>query len=130
MKLPDDLPGASDIIAWFGYFPVFHDGYVLDIDLKPREVSSLRIHGFNMTDETDEKGYFILDRHAVVTIRFAEIRDVSLTQFRHVGIIGEMKFSQVGPYVKVEWRSAYGVEGAICAKRVWFEIEPGKPAPD
>jgi len=33
----------------------------------------------------------------VVTIRLAEIRDVSLTQFRHVGIIGEMKFSQVGP---------------------------------
>lgn len=33
----------------------------------------------------------------MVTIRLAEIRDVSLTQFRHVGIIGEMKFSQVGP---------------------------------
>ena len=66
----------------------------------------------------------------MVTIRLAEIRDVSLTQFRHVGIIGEMKFSQVGPYVKMEWYSAYGVEGALCAKRVWFEIERGLPAPD
>ena len=43
MKAPDDLPGASDGIAWFGYFPVFHDGGILDIDLRPRAVSSLRL---------------------------------------------------------------------------------------
>ncbi len=66
----------------------------------------------------------------MATIRFAEIRDVSLTRFRHVGIIGEMKFSEAGPYVPAERYSAHGVEGALCAKRVWFEPEPGKPAPE
>lgn len=33
MKPPDDLPGADAIIDGFGYRPVFHGGYVLDIDL-------------------------------------------------------------------------------------------------
>ncbi len=47
MKPPDDLPGADAIIDWFGYCPVFHDGYVLDIDFPSSTTATCSTSTFN-----------------------------------------------------------------------------------
>lgn len=41
----------------------------------------LVLHAFEMTDEVDEKGYFVLRKHALVTFHFAAVHDASLERF-------------------------------------------------
>jgi hypothetical protein len=49
------------------YWPTFHDAEVLDLHLERTAARCLfHVHAFRMTSETDDRGYFICDRHIVV----------------------------------------------------------------
>ena len=69
--MPDNAPqnviGLDSLVHWFGRMPRFHDAKLLSIALHSDEPSTLRIHAFQMTDKVDEQGYFILEKHAMVT---------------------------------------------------------------
>jgi len=62
-----NIPGAADVVAWFGYWPTFHDAEVLSITLERSGTSRVVIHAFEMTPELDETSHYISAKHAVVT---------------------------------------------------------------
>ena len=62
-----DIPGAAGVLAWFGYWPSFHDAEGLSITLDRSHPSRIVVHTWNRTDEVDARGYFVLDEHAIVT---------------------------------------------------------------
>ena len=62
-----DIPGKADVLAWFGYWPSFHDAEVLSITLDRSHPSRIVVHTWNRTDELDARGYYFLDKHAIVT---------------------------------------------------------------
>ena len=62
-----DIPGVAEVIAWFGYWPTFHDAEVLSIALNRSGVSQVAIHAWEITPEISASGHYILAKHAVVT---------------------------------------------------------------
>ncbi|MGO9483823.1 MAG: hypothetical protein ACLPX9_04440 [Rhodomicrobium sp.] len=123
-----DIPGGQELIDWFGYVPGFHDAYLLDANFMSNGQSSLRIHAFRMTDEVDDKGYFVLDRHVVVTITLEAVTHINLSDFNLPGIIFELTVSSADGDIQLTWTGSYGIEGTIRAKQARFSLQPGKPA--
>jgi hypothetical protein len=142
-ELFDSLPGAAAVTDWFGFLPSFHDWELLGLEMAPAAVS-LRLHAFRMTSETDADGYFVRDRHAIVTLRLTKVTGLSLSGCS-ASIILELRIRQfeAGRSAPVEWQTcggpeegdyeividaAYGLQGTIFAKGVELEIIPAPQA--
>ncbi|WP_432283396.1 hypothetical protein SLT36_15310 [Aminobacter sp. BA135] len=80
-----EIPGARELVGWFGFVPHFHDAEIFDIDLSSSRSGYLKIRAFRMTDEVDDLGYFVLDRHVVVTLTLETISEISLSDFHLPG---------------------------------------------
>ena len=124
----EDLPGGRQLVDWFGHVPRFHDANLLEVSLASVGPSCLRIHAFRTTNEVDDSGHYVLDRHAVVTITLETVTDVNLSDFNIRGIIFELVVSTGEGDIQLAWTGSYGVAGTIRAKQVRFDLQPGKPA--
>jgi hypothetical protein len=81
------IPGAAELISWFGGFPRLHDGAVSDFALRHDGSGHLSIDGFRMNPEVDEKGYFILDKHCTVTYFFEGTIEAEVSFEEDIGSI-------------------------------------------
>lgn len=122
-----DMPGGRELVDWFGHVPRFHDANLLGISLASDGPSSVRIHAFRMTNEVDDKGYYVLDRHVVVTITLKTVTYVNLSDFNLPGIIFELVVSAAEGNIQLAWTGSSGIEGTIRAKQVRFDLQPGMP---
>ncbi len=122
-----DLPGGKDLIDWFGFTPRFHDAELIEIDLSSVRSSTLLIHAWATTDKLDSQGYFITDKHVVVTFTLEQVTHISLSHFHLQGIISDLRITKSGDAYRIIWEGSYGVEGTLCAKQVRIELRPGKP---
>ncbi|MFS2179015.1 hypothetical protein ACVITL_002541 [Rhizobium pisi] len=122
-----DIPGGKALLEWFGRVPRFHDAYLLEITFS-NGAGLLRIHAWNMTNEVDAKGYFILDKHAIVTLTLEGVSAINCIDFDMVpGIIFGLEITKVDEHFRVEWDSSYGVDGFVTAKHMRIDLVPGKP---
>jgi hypothetical protein len=102
----------------------------------------LSIHAWNMTKEVDDRGYFVLDRHAVVTFILEDIMDLQLDGFGHQNVIGGLRLRRAperpdrrGFYwldpspsdYEIELEPCFGLDGLIRCRRVSVAFVPGKP---
>ena len=127
-----DIPGGVELIKWFGFTPHFHDASVLFAKFVDGGRGELRIHAWRMTDQTDAHGYFILDRHAVVTFSFEGVRDINLRDVNEFGGIYDLSLSAIDDGFRIEWdntcgRDGPGIEGSVAARDVRVSFVPGKP---
>jgi hypothetical protein len=128
-----DIPGGAELIEWFGFVPNFHDGFVLSTRLASDGPGEIRIHTWRMTDRTDEQGYFILDKHSVVTLVLDEIFEINLKKFNEMGCVHELEVVPERNGFEIRWYDVSGaggpgIEGSIRARRVSVSLVPGKPA--
>lgn len=123
----DGLPGGKALFHWFGCTPRFHDAELLEITLSSNEQSTMRIHAWVTTDEVDSQGYFVRDKHVVVTITLDKVTYASLSDFHLVGIIADLRVTKIDDAFQISWDGSYGVEGTLRAQRVSFDLRPGKP---
>jgi len=76
--------------------PRFHDAELLEIGFSSKGAGLLRIHAWNMTDKVNAQGYYLLDRHAVVTLDLDDVSAINCTDFNMVpGIISELEIAKV-----------------------------------
>lgn len=73
----------------FGYWPRFHDAPVVDFQhIREGQGSvELSVHGWEMTPEVDERGFFKLVKHHLVRFAFHGISDPDLDRFASMGNI-------------------------------------------
>lgn len=123
------LPGGPALLDWFGYVPRFHDAEVLDLSLdRNGPTCTLRIHAFAMRSETDDKGYFLLDKHVVVTLRFLDVSDVVLNDFNHQNVLFGLALQRLdNARYRLDLETSYGLYGSLEAASVEIELAPGKP---
>ncbi|HVJ54009.1 MAG TPA: hypothetical protein VM689_16185 [Aliidongia sp.] len=131
MKTPtsimQDIPGGEALLSWFGRVPRFHDAELLEVSFFGKGAGLLRIHGWNMTDEVDTQGYFVLDKHAVVTLALEGVSAINCTDFDMVpGIIFDLEITKTSGLFRIEWSASYGVTGSVAAKQMQITLEPGK----
>lgn len=130
------LDGGRTVADWFGYVPSFHDASLSKLELGNGH-AELVLQSFRMTNEVDEKGYFVLDRHALVTILLSGVTGVTLSGDASSSV-QELAIRRVetehtgwdtvaGPAIgnfEVRWESSFGLEGAIFARDVRFLLVP------
>jgi hypothetical protein len=125
----DDIQGASDLVAWFGYWPTFHDAEVLDLQLERTATRCLfRVHAFRMTPETDDRGYFICDRHVVVSFECEDVTSLEIDGFNHQNALMGLELSRTSEgAIRLELEPAYGLGGVIEARGLRLTLAPGVP---
>jgi Immunity protein 50 len=133
MTLPDGLnaiAGAQELHDWFGYWPDFHDGEIIDLHLNRTNPSILRIHTWEMTNEVDKAGYYVLTKHVLVefTIDISGGDDcLELYGFNHQNVISELTIAKSDSGYKLEIGQCYGLAGTIKADDISIRLTPGKP---
>ncbi|MFE0758864.1 hypothetical protein ACFW16_33210 [Inquilinus sp. NPDC058860] len=127
------IPGGAELIEWYGFIPNFHDATVLSVAFANDGRGEIRIHTWRMTDQSDERGYIILDKHAVVTLSLEDIREINLGISHDLGGIYDLSLSAAKDGFRIEWENTCGtggpgIEGSIRARRVSVSFVPGKPS--
>jgi hypothetical protein len=123
-----DVPGGEALFGWFGRVPRFHDAKLLEITFSGKGSGLLRIHAWNMTNKVDARGYFVLDKHVVVTLALA-VSVINCTNFDMVpAVIFDLEITSLDQGFRLEWSASYGVSGSIGAKEVRITLEPGEPS--
>lgn len=136
MELFAALPGGRAVIEWFGFVPSFHDAELDRLEVA-KGAASMALRAFRMTDAIDEKGFFVLDKHAVVTLHLSDVSGVHLTGnaasilselgIRRVGVAPAGFSTCVGPTagdIEVSFETSYGLEGSIYARKLRFNVDP------
>ncbi len=138
----DEVSGGAELLRWFGCVPTFHDAEVISLTLNRSGSSKLVLHGWLMTNEVDADGYFVLDKHAVVTFELSGIMDLQLEGFSAQNVLGRlilrrapdrperrphMTLSPLREDIEIELEPCYGLSGLIRARSVSISIEPGLP---
>ena len=126
-KFPD-VQGAAELIAWFGFWPTFHDGEVLSLHLDRAGASHLRVHTWERTNELDSRRYYVVRKHVIVTFTVEGITDLELDGFSHQNVLAELTLTQGPDGYSLQLWPCYGISGEIKARSVRIEIEPGKPS--
>ncbi|TBZ49182.1 hypothetical protein [Rhizobium leguminosarum] len=115
------------MLEWFGRVPRFHDAKLLEITFSSNGAGCC-VHAWNMTDEVDAKGYFVLDKHAIVTLTLEGVSAINCTDFDMVpGIIFDLEITKEDEHFRVEWDASYGVTGLVTARHIQINLVPGKP---
>lgn len=127
MTKTPDVPGAKEVISWFGDWPSFHDAEILELHLDRTGQSWIKIHTWNMTDQIDSSGYGISDKHAVVTFILEAITGVELTGFSRQNVIAGLDLEQEGNGFVLTLSPCYGLAGSLHAEKINVSVAPGKP---
>lgn len=108
--------------------PRFHDAKLLEISFFGKAEGLLRIHAWHLTDKMDAQGYFVLDKHAVVTIALEGVSAINCADFDILpGIILDLEITRIDEHFRVEWSASYGISGSVTTKQVRINLQPGKP---
>ena len=127
MNTTPEIPGADSVLAWFGYWPSFHDAEVVEILLNRSGRSWISLHAWDMTSEVDEKGYFVLDKHAVVTFELENVKDVDLAELSPRSVILDLSLEPIESGFRMNLDACCGPAASIIAEHVSVSIRPGKP---
>ena len=135
-----ETPGGPELLAWFGRVPSFHDAEIVRLELNRRRPGRLAVHFWNMLGDTDERGYFILDRHAVVTFTLIDVIDIQLDGFNHQNVLSGLSLlraperpdrqtlyaSSPNDY-EILMEPCFGMDGRIRCRNLTIALAPGKP---
>ena len=118
------------VIEAFGYWPSLHDAEVFWIKLERLNETykgyfspniEFEIHGWEMTSEVTEKGFYKLHKHHLIHFKFEDVFDVEFDGFNHqnailgLGITAESQTEAVITPIKVTFDPAYGLGGEFKA---------------
>lgn len=121
------IPGAEQLIEWFGGWPTFHDAEVLELSLRRDGKSCLRIHAWRISEELDTAGYFVTDHHAVISFWFEGVLDLDLADFSVQNVISGLVCYKNENGFRVTMSPCYGISGFIEAERLSISFEAGNP---
>jgi hypothetical protein len=89
VEAPTFIRNHQALSDHFGYWPSFHDANVISYTgpTADRQTVDLVLHTWEMTSEVDTKGYYVLQKHVLITFRFAGVHAASLERFDSANIL-------------------------------------------
>lgn len=122
-----EIEGALKLEEWFGYWPSFHDAEIVSLHLNRKGSSSLCVHTWEMTKETDGAGYYVLAKHVVVEFAFEAVCGLSLSGFNQQNVIFGLAIEKTDSGFRVTLDDCYGLAGSIESEKLSLRLTPGKP---
>jgi len=130
-----DIPGAEDVVRWFGSWPDFHDAEVVSIMLNRSQGATVEIHTFEMTSEVDARGFYVLAKHAIVTFTLEGfplnqegIATTRIDYFNQQNVLSTAAVEKTAGGYKLVLEGCFGVEGVIGGEKLSVKIRPGIPS--
>ena len=81
-----NIEGSEGILDLYGEWPLFHDSEILSVNLDRGKTEgnygptvTIKIHGFQMTNEIDEQGQYKTVKHAQIVFQFYDVVEFELT---------------------------------------------------
>ncbi len=121
-----NISGSEKLIEVFGRWPSFHDAEVLRLQFDCAPVNKdcgptveCTIHVWEMTSEVDEKGYFVLKNHVLVTFRFIEVSESEFNGFNQQNVLSTLSIEDISNQqverikYEVQFPSLYGLSGFL-----------------
>ncbi|WP_420471700.1 MULTISPECIES: hypothetical protein [unclassified Brevundimonas] len=119
------LDGAEAFSRWFGIdAPYFHDAEVESLTLTHRGESRLSIRTFRMTPEVDAAGYFVLEKHCLLTFILQDVFEVDLDAFDEGAILMGLTVLRHEQGMTLDLDPVIGVGGRISARGCRVEYLP------
>jgi hypothetical protein len=75
-------------------------------------------------NETDERGYFIPDKRALVTFQLYDIDCLVLENWNHQNVIDELDIEPSNNAYRLTLHDIFGVSGSLTAKIASVSVEP------
>lgn len=115
----------TPVIQWFGFIPDFHDAEVISMDLRRApELSTIRVDAWRTLSDVDERGYFKIDRRAVVCFVLRNVVRQEISDWNHQNVLNKLTVAteQDGQVLNLE--TIYGVGGYFVAQEITVEVKP------
>jgi immunity protein 50 of polymorphic toxin system len=122
-QIPEDVGGAAELNAWFGYWPTFHDAEVLSLILERNGPSRLRVHTWHRTNQVDDHGYYVLTKHIVVCFVLDKVTDCDLGAFNHQNVVNSLSVEHDAESYRLILEPCFGLNGSIKAESLHIELE-------
>ena len=136
MCKPDSfVEHSSRLTSIFGYWPSFHDAEVVEVhlwrgDLDPDNdryvfpVLTVKLHLWELTNETDAQGFLVSRHHTLARLRFHDVEeDLELSGFNYqnevfgLTIIKRERDDGPSPYLAVEFKPSFGMGATFKCRR-------------
>lgn len=111
------VDNSGALIAALGRWPQFHDASVVSAERR-EGLQELSIHVFNTTDRVDDRGYFELERHHLVHIRFTGVERNTLPSAYASDCLDRLSISQLDGKILASLQSHMDADGEILCARV------------
>jgi len=121
--------GWDKVLLWFEGRSSFHDAEILELHSDRAGTSYIRLHWWVMRAELDARGYYILDKHAAVTLYLRGVYELDLKDFNHQNVIFGLEVQTAEHGVRLVLDGCYGLSGSFAAEEVMAEVTPGEPQP-
>jgi hypothetical protein len=134
------IKNEKALIDIFGRWPSFHDAEILslylDRDGEGGPFLDAKIHVFEMTNQVDAKGFYILEKHTLVAFRFARIVMGNIKWFNQQNVIDCLSIDSVDPEQNDGCRFSITIESSVgceasfeCGEVIVVSVEPFECAP-
>jgi len=128
--------GSEKLTSIFDEWPSFHDAEVhelhfvqghIDTEDQVYEFPSLtiKLHLWLMTSDVDQKGYLVLTKHTLTTMKFYDVNNFKMEGFNHqnaiFGLGIEQKARDEGgptPYFAVDFEPSFGIGATFICSRI------------
>jgi hypothetical protein len=126
------VKGHENLTAIFGRWPSFHDAEVTSIRLErgnpPKEGAGAYV-SVHLFEAYREGGTVKWRNHVIVTLRFADVADVSLGGFNHQNAIWDLTFECAEPKAyRVRFQPSFGVGISFLCSSIRVEaVDRGCP---
>ncbi|HEY3825621.1 MAG TPA: hypothetical protein VGL82_13750 [Bryobacteraceae bacterium] len=117
-----EIPGAEEVIGWFGCWPTFHDAEVVSINLNRRSGCRVVVNAFRTTPTVE---------HATVTFLLegfpmdpAGVVNSRIEFFNHQNVLSGLQINQIPEGYEMVMESIFGVAGTLTASRMTVELKP------
>jgi hypothetical protein len=134
-NIETQIVGSEKLTAIFGYWPSFHDAEVIELSFWRGEVNpemglytfpalTAKLHLWELTNEVNSKGFLVLRKHTLATIRFHDVLESRIEGFNHQNaILGldirlEEPSEGPSPVLAVTFRSAFGMDASLKCMRM------------
>ena len=121
----------------FGYWPSFHDAEVISFEMfrgsenANEPLFKVKVHVFEMTNQVDDRGFFVLKNHSLVTFLFRGVDESHIKWFNQQNVLQELAIIDISSRqlenlrFDVHFASAFGIDAEFKCKSVEIQaVEP------
>ena len=129
-----DINGAEQVVAWFGYWPTFHDAEVLSINMDRRSGCRVEIHAFRKTNSVDDRGCYVCEKNAVITfvlegfpLDLSGIVNSRIEFFNYQNVLNGLAVNKTSIGYELIMHCIFGVDGVLLGSNITVELTPSTP---